>query len=83
MPQQGGPRDGICLPPQGFIDRFGRDPRLLQLLFLSDADTSHKSCWLMPQLGGATGQSPPKFLKTCSVEYISWVRPCLLSKMKS
>ena len=26
---------------QGFIDRFGRDPRRLQLLFLSDAD---KSC---------------------------------------
>jgi len=26
---------------QGFIDRFGRDPRRLQLLFLNDAD---KSC---------------------------------------
>ena len=26
---------------QGFIDRFGWDPRRLQLLFLSDAD---KSC---------------------------------------
>jgi len=37
--------------------------------------------------GRAAGQSPPKFSKTCSVvssvEYISWLRPCLLSKIKS
>jgi len=55
---------------QGFIDRFGRDPSRLQLLFLSDADK------LIPQSdAGATGQFPPKFSKTCSVvssvKYIS------------
>jgi len=42
---------------QGFVDRFGRDSRRLQLLFLSDADKS----WLAdPAIRGrATGQFPP------------------------
>jgi len=39
-------REQISKEKQGFLesvtDRFGRDPRRLQLLFLSDAD---KSCW--------------------------------------
>jgi len=34
-------REKISKDKHGFIDRFGRDPRRLQLLFLSDAD---KSC---------------------------------------
>jgi len=48
---------------------------------------TEKSCQLIPQSGGEQeGNSPPKFSKTSvvsSVEYISWVRPCLLSKIKS
>ena len=51
-----------------------------------------KWCWQVlladPTIRGrTTGQLSPKFSKTCSVvssvEYISWVRPCLLSKIKS
>jgi len=30
----------ITKDKQGFIERFGRDPRCLQLLFLSDANES-------------------------------------------
>ena len=45
---------------QGFTDRFGRDPRRLQLLFLSDAD---KSCQLIPQLGGEQPGNPPEIFK--------------------
>jgi len=53
--------------------------------------TTVKWCWQVLQAdpairGRATRQFPPKFSKTCSVvslvEYISWVRPCLLSKIK-
>ena len=43
---------------QGFIDLFERDPRRLQLLFLSDAD---KSCQLIPQLGEQPGNLPEIF----------------------
>ena len=44
-----------------------------------------KWCWQVlladPQSGGEQpGNSAPKFSETCSVEYISWVRSCLLSK---
>jgi len=45
---------------QGFTDRFGRDPRRLQLLFISDAD---KSCQLIPQLGGEQPGNPPEIFK--------------------
>jgi len=31
----------ITKDKQGFIDRFGRNPRCLHLLFLSDADKSY------------------------------------------
>jgi len=33
-------REKISKDKQGFIDIFGRDPRHLQLLFLSNADNS-------------------------------------------
>jgi len=33
--------------------------------------------------GEQSGNSPSKFSKTCSVEYVRWVLPCLLSKLKS
>ena len=47
----------------------------------------YKWCWQVllvhPAISGrTTGQFSPKFLKTCSVEYTSWVRPCLLSQIK-
>ena len=45
---------------QGFIDRFGWDPRRLQLLFLSDVDKLLAD----PAIKGrATGQFPQKNFK--------------------
>ena len=56
----------------------------LRTTVLSDTD---KSCQLIPESGERNRASPSKFTKTCSVvnsvEYISWVRPFLLSKIKS
>jgi len=55
-----------------------------QLLFLSDADRSSK---LIPQSEESNRAIPPKFSKTCSivisVQYIRWVRHCLIIKIKS
>jgi len=49
-------RKKISKDKWGFIERFGRDPRRLQLLFLSDAN---KSCWQIPQPVGNRATPPP------------------------
>jgi len=74
---------------QRFIDRFGRDPKRVQFLFSGDAD---KSCEQVPQSGV---EKPGNFLlvhvhvsrysiklQSIPPENISWVRPCLQSKIK-
>jgi len=49
----------LVLMKQGFVDRFGRNPRRLQLLFLSDAE---KSCEQIPKPGeGQTGNVSKNF----------------------
>jgi len=51
----------ISKDKQRVVDRFGRDSRRLQILFLSDAE---KSCEQIPRPGGGQpGNCPPESFK--------------------
>jgi len=87
-------REKISKNKQRFIDRFRRDPRRLQLLFLGDAGKSFLQSYNQGE--GNRAISPPKFFKnmfSCQVQHqatiilarpknISWVRSCLLGEIK-
>jgi len=62
-------REKISKDKQRFIDRFGQDPRRLQLLFLSDAETSCEQ--ILKPGGRQPGNCPHKISKICSV--VRWL----------